>query len=201
MFNQNLFGNMANNIGFFVMPGMDMNNNMMLGMNMNNNMMPGMNMNNNMMPGMNMNMNNNMMPGMNMKNNMMSGMNMGGNELWKAIYGDGFNINQNMNQNMNQPDKVNVVFKSTSGLKMNVTVNVGTTVSNTLLLFLKRVGKPELFKPDSGIFFLFNARKLNIYDNTKIENLLGGQLSYLIIVNDVKNLIGAKENIQYYLLI
>ena len=201
MFNQNLFGNMANNMGFFGMPGMDMNNNMMLGMNMNNNMMPGMNMNNNMMPGMNMNMNNNMMSGMNMNmnmnNNMMSGMNMGGNEFWKAVYGDGFN----MNQNMNQPDQVNVVFKSTSGLKMMVSVDVGTTVSNTLLLFLKRVGKPELFKPDSGIVFICNARKLNIYDNTKIENLLGGQLNYLIMVNDVKNLIGAKENIQYYLLI
>ena len=195
MLNQNMLGNMGNNMGFFGMPGMDMTNNMMmLGMNMNNNMMQNMNMNmnNNMMPGF-MDMNMNMIPGMNMNNNnnLIPGMNMGGNDMWKMIYGDGFNLNLNMNQNMNQPDKANVVFKTTGGLKMNLFVDFGTTVSQTLLLFLKRVGKPELFNPNSGIFFLCNAKKLNIFDNTKIENMLGGQINPVIMVNDVKNLIGA----------
>ena len=133
-------------------------------------------------------------PGMNMGNNFMPNMNMGGNASWQNIYGDGINMPQNMSQNPLQGgtyDKLNVVFKTTGGLKMNVFVNVGTSISDAILLFLKRVGKTELFKPNSGIYFLCNARKLNIYDKTAIENFTGGQINPVIMVNDVQNLIGA----------
>ena len=133
------------------------------------------------------------MPGMNMGNNFMPNMNMGGNDFWQNIYGNGFNMPQNMNQNQQQDiyDKLNVVFKTTGGLKMNVFVNVGTSISDTILLFLKRVGKTELFRPNSGIYFLCNARKLNIYDKTPIDIFTGGQINPVIMVNDVQNLIGA----------
>ena len=123
----------------------------------------------------------------------MPGMNMGGNAFWQNIYSDGINMPQNMSQNQQQDiyDKLNVVFKTTGGLKMNVFVNVGTSISDTILLFLKRVGKTELFRPNSGIYFLCNARKLNIYDKTPIDIFTGGQINPVIMVNDVQNLIGA----------
>ena len=160
-----MLGNMPNWM-FFGMPFMDMNN-----MNMNN-----------------MNMNN-----INMNNMMMPGMNMGGNEFWSMIYGTGSNFQQNNQQQQFSPDKVNVVFKTTAGLKTNVSVNLGTSIKNTIQTYLNRVGKPELFDINSGIFFLCNARRINIYDETKIENFLGGQINPIIMVNDVKNLIGASQ--------
>ena len=157
--------------------------------------------------------NNWMNPLMYFGNNGMTGMNIGGNQFWENIYGNGMNLNmlqnmnmnmqnmnmnmQNMNmqQNMNQQsfsnDKANVVFKTTQGLKINMFVDFGTSISDTILLFLKRVGKPELFHPNSGIYFICNAKKVNIYDQTKIENTFGHQINPVIIVNDVKNLIGA----------
>ena len=74
---------------------------------------------------------------------------------------------------------------------MNVFVDVGTSISDTILLFLKRCGRIELFKPNSGIYFLCNAKKLDIYDKTKIENICANQLNPVIMVNDAQNLIGA----------
>ena len=143
----------------------------------------------------NMQNNNWMLPFM-MGNNAMTGMNLGGNQLWPNIYGNGngMNMQQNMNGMNNQrflTNKANVVFKTTGGLIMNMFIDYGTPLSDVILLFLKRVGKPELYRPNSGIYFLCNARKMNIYDQTPIQNLLGGQINPTIIVNDVKNLIGA----------
>ena len=145
----------------------------------------------------NMQNNNWMLPFM-MGNNAMTGMNLGGNQLWENIYGTGNGNRMNMQQNMNEMNnqqylnnKANVVFKTTGGLIMNMFIDYGTPLSNVISLFLKRVGKPELYSPNSGIYFLCNARKMNIYDQTPIQNLLGGQINPTIIVNDVKNLIGA----------
>ena len=129
-------------------------------------------------------------PMMNANNNMINGMNIGGNN-WNNVYESSFNY-QNQNQQQNFfTDKMNIVFKSTAGLKMNVFVDVGTTISDTILLFLKRCGRAELFKPNSGIYFLCNAKKLDIYDKTKIENICANQLNPVIMVNDAQNLIGA----------
>ena len=50
-----------------------------------------------------------------------------------------------------------LVFKTTGGLITNLNVKRGTPVFEALSLYLKRVGKPELFNPNSGIFFLYNA--------------------------------------------
>ncbi len=131
------------------------------------------------------------MPMMSMNNfNLNNGMNNGGNN-WKFIYENSLNI-PNKQQNFSN-NKINLVFKSTAGLKMNVFVDVGTSISDAILLFLKRCGKTELFNPNSGIYFLCNAKKLNIYDKTGIENICANQINPVIMVNDAKNLIGAKQ--------
>ena len=127
-------------------------------------------------------------PMMNANNNSINGMNIGGNN-WNNVYESSLNY-QNQQQN-SFIDKINLVFKSTAGLKMNVFVDVGTSISDAILLFLKRCGRTELFKPNSGIYFLCNAKKLNIYDKTKIENICANQFNPVIMVNDAQNLIGA----------
>ena len=136
----------------------------------------------------------NMMPfGMNMNNNF-NQFNLGENQNLLNIYNIGNNQQQNINQGNSCPlfeEYINLVFKTTGGLITNLNVKRGTPVFEALSLYLKRVGKPELFNPNSGIFFLYNARKINIYDNTKIENFINLVMGPTIMVNDVKNLIGA----------
>ena len=133
----------------------------------------------------------NLMNPMFMGNNMMQGMNAQNNYM-NMIYQTG--MNQMAPQFSTQPDKINIVFKTTQAVKTMVTVDPDKSLSDTLLLYLKRVNKPELFSPNSGIFFLFNANKVNIYDQTKVGELfngLKGITTPTIIVNDVQNLIGA----------
>ena len=136
----------------------------------------------------------NMMPfGMNMNNNF-NQFNLGENQNLLNIYNIGNNQQQNINQGNSCPlfeEYINLVFKTTGGLITNLNVKRGTRVFEVLSLYLKRVGKPELFNPNSGIFFLYNARQINIYDNTKIENFINLVMGPTIMVNDVKNLIGA----------
>ena len=137
--------------------------------------------------------NNNFMP-MYINNNMMTGMNLGGNQSWMSGYGPGINSNMGQMQVPIAPgsNKINIVFKTTANVRTNVVADYGKTVSDIILLYLKRVGREELFKKDSGICFLNNAKKIDIYDKTKVEIYFKNTSSPLIIVNDVQNLIGAR---------
>ena len=125
-------------------------------------------------------------------NNMMPGMNFGGNESWISGYGPGINFNMGQIQIPPGSNKINIVFKTTANVRTNVVAEYGKTVSDIILLYLKRVGREDLFKKDSGICFLNNAKKIDIYDKTTVENYFKNTSSPLIIVNDVQNLIGAK---------
>ena len=139
----------------------------------------------------------NWMFGMNpmfMNNNGMTGMNFDQmqNNYLNMIYGQGIGMNFNpIQQFPSSPNMVTIQFKTTQAVKTIVNVECDKTVSETLLLYLKRMNKPELFAPNSGIFFLYNALKINIYDQRKIVDFLGGMSYPTIIVNDVQNLIGA----------
>ena len=148
-------------------------------MNMNNCNMP-MNMNNLQM------MNNFLMPGMN--NVLTPGMNIGGNQDWMKGYEIGNMQNHNKFDGMN---KMNVIFKTTQGMIKNIPIESDKTISEAIKIYLNRVGKPELFNRTNDICFLSNANKLDINSNQKIEDFFRGFATPAIIVNDVKNLIGA----------
>ena len=127
-----------------------------------------------------------------LNNQMGGGMNFGQNDLtWGMVYGAGINTNQNNQLNQNSSTKKNIIFKTTQAVKTTITVDMEKTLSDTILLYLKRVNKPELFAPDSGICFLYNAKKLDIYDKTPIGVLFNQIYSPTIMVTDVLNLIGA----------
>lgn len=176
----------------FNFPNMNMQNFNMLNynfpMNMPNWNFP-MNMNNCNMP-MNMNnfqmMNNFLMPSMN--NVLTPGMNIGGNDDWMKGYEIGNMQNQNKFDGMN---KINVIFKTTQGMIKNISIEGDKTINESIKIYLNRVGKPELFNRTNEIYFLSNGNKLNINSNQKIEDFFRGFATPAIIVNDVKNLIGA----------
>ena len=142
------------------------------------------------MMGMNMNMN----MFNNGANNCPQGINLDPNDPLGLIYGGGQNNNQynNQNQIIGPNDKINILFKTTGGLISNLTIDPDKTITDTLLIYLKRVNKTEYYKPNKDIFFLNNAKRIDVYDKRKIRELFGFNLGQIIIiVNDVKNLIGA----------
>ena len=135
----------------------------------------------NMMMGNQMNMGNNMMPNINNNQNDNLGM----------VYGSGQNMNQGNQTSYGGVTKNNINFKTTAGLQTFVTVDCNKTLSDTILLYLKRVNRENLFKENSGILFLYNAKIINIFDKTTIGDFFGQMPNPIIMVNDVKNLIGA----------
>ena len=159
-----------------IMMGIMMNNMMQ---NMNNMFPNNMNMNN-----MNMNMNNMNMNNMNMNNmnmNNMNNMNMEGNNM------NYVNNCQNIQQT---PGKVNLIFVTTNGIQTNMQIDYGTSVKRAIELYLLRVGLEDLIgNIDNQLHFINNAKKININDSRKVEDVFQG--AQKIIVNDVHNLIGA----------
>ena len=175
---------------------MGMQNNCMPGMmnmNMPNMNMPNMNMMNMNMPNMNMNMQNyGLMMGI--PNMNIAGMNIGGNEEWTKGYNTN---NQNGGNNTSSKNIINFAIKTTQGVIRNLKFEYGTTISELIKKYFNIMGKPELFNNPQDICFLYNAKRLNFNDNTKIEDFFKNAFIINIVVNDVKELIGAKTRLFY----
>ena len=140
--------------------------------------------------------NNNMMQyymAMMMNGNNMNGMNMGGNEDWMKGYNLAMSEENTNTSNNNQSsgNKINVIFKTTQSVLTNILIDYGKTMSELIKLYLRRMGKPELFGRNDGVCFLFNATKISFDCQTKVEDFFQFTFHPTIIVNDVNNLIGA----------
>ena len=180
------------------MPNMGMNNpnmgmnNLNMGM---NNLNMGMNM-----PNMRMNMPNMGigMPELNM-NMPIQGMNIGGSEEWMKGYQMGYNevMNEDKVNNLSPVNptihKINIVFNTTQGMTKNLPIEREKTISELIKTYLNRVGKPELFNRTKDICFICNGNKIDIHSKETIGQYFATNLNPKIIVNDVKNLIGAKK--------
>ena len=117
---------------------------------------------------------------------------MGGN--WAASYNP-MNMNNlnNMNNNMNMqqsPGKMNVVFKTTNGNIKNVQIDIGKTIGELIILYLKRMDRENLIGNERDICFLYDATKLKYNYNRRVEQVFRF-VNPCIMVNDVQNLIGA----------
>ena len=137
--------------------------------------------------GMNMPMmNNGMMP--NNFNMNMPQMNIGGNENWMI----GYNTqNQVHHSNSFGGNKINCIFNRANGGPINILIDNGKTVNELMQIFFKRVENPNLINNNSEICFIYNAAKIDVNSNEKVENFFKFNSSPKIIVNDVHNLIGA----------
>ena len=88
-------------------------------------------------------------------------------------------------------NKINIVFKTTAKEKKNIVADFGQTMSDVILLYLKKEGKEKLFRRSSGMFFLYNAKMIDIYDETKVEEFFKDKKNPLIIVNEMQFVLGA----------
>ena len=146
-------------------------------------------------PNMNYIQNMNMMWNFNMMNpmNPMYPMDQNINEPWAESYEQRsfYKMNQKEEQISPGPNKINIVFKTTSKVKTNMVADYGQTMSDVILLYLKKEGKENLFKRCSGIFFLYNAQMIDVFDETKVEEFFKDVSNPLIFVNEMKFVIGA----------
>ena len=134
-------------------------------------------------------MNPGMMPGM-------VGGNQGNNaqdEEWLKGFQMGVQeVNNMAKSEENQPGpKLNIVFNTTQGTTHNLVLPFGTTISQAIEKYLKRVGRPELIGNTDKICFLINAQKIKYGDNTPIEKFFQNNPHPKIVVNDTNELIGA----------
>ena len=88
------------------------------------------------------------------------------------------------NQSQEEPGpKMNVTFKTTQGITTNMVLKHGTTVGESLKLYLKRVGRPDLIDNLQGrLHFLYNTKNLKFNDTTKIEDFFKNDPLPCIIV-------------------
>ena len=94
--------------------------------------------------------------------------------------GTNYNMNNNNRQNIgiqhkyndNQSHidikKKNIIFKTLNGEMKSIICENGTTISNMIKKYLMEIGNTGLINAEN-INFTFNAKKISINDNTKIE--------------------------------
>ena len=85
-----------------------------------------------------------------------------------------------------------VFFKDNFGKKtslISLILNPNTTVAKMLYIYLKKIGKSEMFGKVENIEFIYNSEKLNFFDSTPLYKFLG-YTNTLIKVSWKKNLLG-----------
>ena len=186
-FNQNMFQQCMNQINmnnqFGNQPNFNFNPNMNIG-NFNNAFLQNMfqmffqwmmsqGMINNMNNNFNFNINNN-----NGNNNMNNRFN---------------NLNQNNNNNINtssrDPNFINFIFASGTGLSINLRVQSDKTIEDLLKIYANKAGFSESLL-GTDINFLFDAEVMKIHDQTRLDKKFKRDY-HTITVIDIKNVLGA----------
>ena len=124
-------------------------------------------------------------------NNNIPGLNTGGNENWMQGYTPSHAGNQNLSNSQGPSNKINCIFTTSDGKKITILIDHGKTIKELIKIFFLRVEKPELFDRKQDICFLFNATKMNIESQEKVENYFKFNANPRISVNDIGGLIGA----------
>ena len=128
-----------------------------------------------------------------MENNNMELNKMFFNTGWMSIYNTNFlgnEIIKQKNKEENEVRKINVLFRTGTGVNVNVIIDADKTMSDLISLFLKKVGKPELFGKEEDVYFIYNGAKFE-HRNEKPLSRAFSSLQPTIFVNETKELIGA----------
>ena len=67
--------------------------------------------------------------------------------------------------------KVNVFFKTTTGVVTTILIDYGKTMAELLKIYLTRMGKPELYGKKDTICFLYNATKIEFDCQKTVEDI------------------------------
>ena len=94
----------------------------------------------------------------------------------------------------NKPGPLTTVFfQENFGKKtslISLILNPNTTVAEMLYIYLKKIGKSEMFGKVENIEFIYNSEKLNFSDSTPLYKFIGFRNNTLIKVSWKKNLVG-----------
>ena len=85
-----------------------------------------------------------------------------------------YNINNQyyQNQYQNQKPQLNIIFKTTQGIRQNFRFYYGTTINQVLITYLNKIGRSDLINKQSNeIYFTYNSTKINFNDKRKIEQI------------------------------
>ena len=105
-------------------------------------------------------------------NNFMDGFNDGMMERQMAMdrFDDGIMEQENQ--------KLNVVFETTTGIKKNIVVDYGTTVDNLLKMYLNILDMPQ-----NKVHCFYNMKRLNLGDETKVEDNFGTNSKIVVVID------------------
>ena len=198
MFNNTPMNQNNNAMEIFMMSvfGDDYYNTRYVNNNNNNNNNPNNNINNNYYKNFNSNYNNNYNNNYQNNNNFNNNIyyqNLyngyaGNNNFWKHGYNT--SITQNTPKIPAPEQMYNCVFKTTQGFTFNIPFNGKRTTQDLVLTFFRRVDREDLFKTNE-IALLYNASKISFESEQQIIQLFKNNINPIIIVMDIKNLIGA----------
>ena len=112
---------------------------------------------------------------------------MGGNQNFNAS-------NEFSALNNEQDYKINLIFTTLKGAKINMFVDCNETIEGIITKFLKRVNLENLIgNLDNKLKFILSAENMEYGDKRKIKDvLLGGTTMSNVFVHDTGNLIGAQ---------
>ena len=105
----------------------------------------------------------------------------GGNNEWMEIYQ--MNIGEPI-INVNPTKMFNVIFQSDQGKKI-IIVNNDTTINMVFVKYLKSISRPDLIGENDIISFLYNGKKINFSEQTKVGSFFLDIPNPLIVVHVV----------------
>ena len=113
------------------------------------------------------------------------------NSLLGKVYSN--NLISQENNNAKNTNKINVVFFIISSpLKINIYIEKEKTISDLIRAFTNKIKENYSDSNlDYNFYFIYNAKKINIHDESKIGLYFGYNINPQIMVNEVKYLIGA----------
>ena len=89
------------------------------------------------------------------------------------------------NPYQNMTSQMNIIFKSNKEGIHSMAFYYGTTINQVLIEYLKKIGRPDLINKSNKIMFIFNGKRINFDDQTKIENYFHNINSPLITADYV----------------
>ena len=89
------------------------------------------------------------------------------------------------NPYQNMTSQMNIIFKSNKEGIHSMVFYYGTTINQVLIEYLKKIGRPDLINKSNKIIFIFNGKRINFDDQTKIENYFHNINSPLITADYV----------------
>ena len=107
---------------------------------------------------------------------------------WMSVYKP---ISETLNNKKTEERKMNIVFQTQRGKKVNIIIDIEKTISDLIKMFFERIGKPEYFHNQREYYFIYNAQVLNYNDSREVGKIFQFYRNPKIYANSVKDLIGA----------